>query len=139
MLDAVGTMRSVPVTPSPFHHLAHPLDSRKPDTGSMPMLDWNTPHSPSQSPTLDTCCRHRACNPVTFPSPRLSSRQSTVERWLDADARLEHPTLDIRMLDALDARHCNPVTFRSITSHVLWRVDSQTLARRRCSTRTPHA
>jgi hypothetical protein len=132
-------MRSVPATPSPFHHLAHPLDSRQSDTGSMPMLDWNTPHSTSQCPTLDTCCRDRACNPVTFPSPRMSSRQSTVERWLDADARLEHSTLDVAMPDArhltLDAADTVPATRHlSITLPVFSTVDSRMLARHRCST-----
>jgi hypothetical protein len=118
-------------------HLARLLDSRQSDTGPIPipLLDSNAPRSTLECSTLDPrlerlmldsrCCQH--CNPVNLSLPRPSSRRSTLERWLDADAR--HSML----LTLWQTRHL------SITLPVFLTVDSRMLARSRCSTRTPHA
>src|SRR5580658_8974570 len=89
----------------------------------------HTQHCNARRLTLDARChRHhavRACNPVTFPSPCPSFRQSTVGHWLNADARLEHPTLDVAMPDTrhLLQRPCLQPRHLSITSHVFSTVD----------------
>jgi hypothetical protein len=99
---------------------------------------------PPPSHTIIT--KPRNCNPVNLslfynlarpPDGGQSDAGSTP--MLDSNAprsTLECPTPDARlersMLDSRCCRHCNP-------SPVLSTVDSRTLARSRCLTRTPHA
>jgi hypothetical protein len=108
------------------------------DAGSMPMLDSNVPHPTLDCSTLQHSTRTRHCNPVTFLSRNPSSRRSTVERWPDADARRWTARGSDTRLERLMTATLQP-RYLSTTSPVLSTIDSQVLARRRCSTRAPHA